>query len=77
MDLSTFDKNIRIMKENLPLKYLDRVVMGIATYNQNARNAGKKIYHAGKNDFSGISVFSYTVFKNQPSYADKLIKYLK
>ena len=77
MDLSTFDKNIRIMKENLPLKYLDRVVMGIATYNQNARNAGKKIYHAGKNDFGGISVFSYTVFKNQPSYADKLIKYLK
>ena len=77
MDLSTFDKNIRIMKENLPLKYFDRVVMGIATYNQNARNAGKKIYHAGKNDFGGISVFSYTVFKNEPSYADKLIKYLK
>jgi len=77
MDLSTFDKNIRIMKENLPLKYLDRVVMGIATYNQSARNAGKKIYHAGKNDFGGISVFSYTVFKNEPSYADKLIKYLK
>jgi uncharacterized lipoprotein YddW (UPF0748 family) len=77
MDFSTFDKNIRIMKENLPLKYLDRVVMGIATYNQNARNAGKKIYHAGKNDFGGISVFSYTVFKNEPSYADKLIKYLK
>ena len=77
MDLSTFDKNIRIMKENLPLKYLDRVVMGIATYNQSARNAGKKIYHAGKNDFGGISIFSYTVFKNEPSYADKLIKYLK
>ena len=77
MDLSTFDKNIRIMKENLPVKYLDRVVMGIATYNQSARNAGKKIYHAGKNDFGGISVFSYTVFKNEPSYANKLIKYLK
>jgi len=51
--------------------------MGIATYNQSARNAGKKIYHAGKNDFGGISVFSYTVFMNEPSYADKLIKYLK
>lgn len=77
MDLSKFDKNIQIMKENLPEKYLDRVIMGIATYNQNAENAGKKIYHSGKNDFSGISIFSYTVFKDEPSYANKLIKYLK
>jgi len=77
MDLSTFDKNIQIMKNNLPDKYMERIVMGIATYNQNARNAGRKIYHTGKNDFGGISIFSYTVFQDQPSYANKLIKYLK
>jgi len=77
MDLSTFDKNIQIMKKNLPEKYIDRIVMGIATYNQNAKSAGKKIYHSSKNDFSGISIFSYTVFKDEPSYANKLIKYMK
>ena len=77
MDLSTFEKNSQIMKNNLPDKYMERIVMGIATYNQNARNAGRKIYHTGKNDFGGISIFSYTVFQDQPSYANKLIKYLK
>ena len=77
MNLSTFDKNIQIMKKNLPEKYIDRIVMGIATYNQNAKSAGKKIYHSSKNDFSGISIFSYTVFKDEPSYANKLIKYMK
>ena len=77
INLSTFDKNIRIIKENIPEKFLDRIIMGVATYNQNAKSAGKKIYHTGKNDFGGISIFSYTVFKDEPSYAGKLIKYLK
>ena len=77
MNLKTFDKNIQIMKENLPEKYLNRVIMGIATYNQSAKNAGKKIAHTGKNNFGGISIFSYTVFKDEPSYANRLIKYLK
>lgn len=75
--LDIFRQNIEIMKDNLPQKYLERVVMGIATYNQNARSAGKMIYNVGKNDFGGISIFSYTVFKDEPSYAPKLIKYLK
>jgi len=77
MNLSTFDKNIQIMKQSLPKKYIARVIMGIATYNQNANSAGKKIYHTGINDFSGISIFSYTVFKGEPSYAKQLIKYFQ
>ena len=77
MDLNHFDRNIQIMKDNLPAQYLDRIVMGIAVYNQKPRTAGQKIYHTGKNDFSGISIFSYTVFKEQPSYAKKLVKYLE
>ena len=76
-DQSIFDQNLQIMKDNLPQKYLNRIIMGIGTYNQNARSAGKKIYQTGKNDFGGISIFSYTVFKDEPSYAKKIIKYLK
>ena len=76
-DLNRFDKNIKIMKENLPEKYMDRIIMGIATYNQSAKKAGKKIYHTGTNDFGGISIFSYTIFKEEPAYANKLIKYLE
>ena len=77
MDLRTFNNNIQIIKDNLPDKYMDRIVMGIGTYNQNPRSAGKKIYHTGRNDFGGISIFSYTVFQNKPTYASKLFKYLK
>jgi len=77
IDMSLFDKNIQIMKQNLPEKFLSRIVMGVATYNQTASSAGKKIYHANMEDFGGVSIFSYTVFKDQPSYARKLIKYFK
>jgi uncharacterized lipoprotein YddW (UPF0748 family) len=77
MDLRTFNNNIQIIKDNLPDKYMDRIVMGIGTYNQNPRSAGKKIYYTGRNDFGGISIFSYTVFQNKPTYASKLFKYLK
>ena len=50
--------------------------MGIGAYNQNPRFAGQKIYRSGKYDFGGISIFSYTVFKDEPNYAKQLIKYL-
>ncbi len=76
-DLNNFNNNIRIMKDNLPFQYMDRIIMGVAVYNQNPRSAGQKIYNTGKNDFGGVSIFSYTVFKQKPSYANKLVKYLK
>ena len=72
----TFEKNLKIIKDNIPSKYLNRIVMGIGAYNQNPRFAGQKIYRSGKYDFGGISIFSYTVFKDEPNYAKQLIKYL-
>lgn len=72
-----FNKNIKIIKENLPEKYHDRIIMGIGVYNQDASSSGGKIYQVSKNKFSGISIFSYTVFKEKPDYAKKLINYLK
>ena len=72
----TFENNLKIIKDNIPSKYLSRIIMGIGAYNQNPRFAGQKIYRAGKYDFGGISIFSYTVFKEQPNYAKQIIKYL-
>ena len=72
----TFENNLKIIKDNIPSKYLNRIIMGIGAYNQNPRFAGQKIYRAGKYDFGGISIFSYTVFKEQPNYAKQIIKYL-
>jgi len=76
-DLNRFDRNIQIIKDNFPAQYLDRIIMGIAVYNQKPRSSGQKVYHAVKNGFSGVSIFSYTVFKEQPTYEKKLRKYLK
>lgn len=73
----SFQKNLQIMKENLPQKYIDRIIVGIGAYNQDPRSAGKKIYQVAKNQFSGISIFSYTVFKEKPIYAKKIYEYIK
>ena len=64
-------------KYNIPNKYIEQIIMGIGAYNQNSRSAGQKIYRVGKNDYGGISMFSYTVFKKNPTYAKQIIKYLK
>lgn len=74
---NAFNKNIKIIKENIPEKYHDRIIMGIGVYNQDVRSSGRKIYHVAKNEFTGISIFSYTVFKEKPNYAKQLINYLK
>ena len=74
-NIDNFDRNIQIIKDNIPEQYLERIIMGIAVYNQKPRSAGQKIYYTGKNNFGGVSIFSYTVFKNKPSYSNKIIKY--
>ena len=60
---NAFNKNIKIIKENIPEKYHDRIIMGIGAYNQDVRSSGRKIYHVAKNEFTGISIFSYTYSK--------------
>ena len=72
-----FDNNLKIISDNIPNKYIEQIIMGIGAYNLNSRSAGQKIYRVGKNDYGGISMFSYTVFKKNPTYAKQIIKYLK
>ena len=70
-----FNENIMIIKNNLPEKYHKKIIMGIGVYNQEPRSSGRKIYQVAKNNLSGISIFSYTVFKEKPNYAKKIIDY--
>ena len=72
-----FNENVMIIKNNLPEKYHKKIIMGIGVYNQEPRSSGRKIYQVAKNNLSGISIFSYTVFKEKPNYAKKIIDYLK
>ena len=70
-----FVQNMYMIKDNLPPKYHDKIVVGVSTYNQNPRLAGKKIQRLRKMNFYNVSIFSYTEFVKNPYYWKKLKKY--
>jgi uncharacterized lipoprotein YddW (UPF0748 family) len=74
--LRTFAANIDLIYDNLPQKYRDRIIMGIATYNQSALDAADKIKYSRITHFRGISLFSYNVLQTNPRYIDALNKVL-
>ena len=74
-DDNDFMQNIYIMKDNLPQKYHDRIIIGISTYNQSARSVGKKIKKLKRMSFNNISIFSYNTMVEKPKYWRKLKKY--
>ena len=76
-DNKSFQKNLKIIKDNIPKNLINNVIMGIGAYNQSPRSTGQKIYKTGKYDFGGISIFSYSVFDKKPTYATQIIKYLQ
>lgn len=63
-DLKPYNEAIQIMKQLLRLESLDNVIMGIATYNQDAQASADKVIIARLNGFKGICVFSYDAHKN-------------
>ena len=72
-----FDLNLRVIQDNLPKKYHKKIIMGISTYNQSARSAGKKVLYARKLNFPNICVFSYSTFQEKPVYWTLLKRYFK
>ena len=70
-----FIQNMYLIRDNLPSKYYDKIVVGISTYNQNPRLAGRKIQRLKKMNINNISIFSYTEFVKNPYYWKKLKKY--
>ncbi len=76
-DLRDFANNIDIIYENLPRKYRNKIIMGIALYNQKPIEAVDKIYYSEITRFRGISIFSYNVFKENPGYTNNFIKSIR
>ena len=70
----TFINNIQIIKNSLPKKYLNNIIMGIGIYNQNYKSASKKVSLTLSNNFAGYSIFSYNVLKNDINYLNKFEK---
>ena len=75
-DLKTFAANIDIMYDNLPKKYRDRVVVGIATYNQSAEEALTKVKYAKVTRFSSVAFFSYNSLAQSKAYFQTIKNYI-
>ncbi len=74
-DNNSFVQNMHIIKDNLPTKFHDKIIVGISTYNQSARLAGKKINRLKRMSFNNISIFSYSTMVKDPNYWRKLKRY--
>lgn len=70
--LRVFAKNIDIIYDNLPEKYRQKIIMGIATYNQKAPDAADKIKYTKITRFPGVALFSYNVLGKNPRYMDSI-----
>ena len=75
-DLKIFAANIDIMYSNLPKKYRDRVVVGIATYNQSAEEALTKVKYAKVTRFSSVAFFSYNSLAQSKAYFQTIKNYI-
>ncbi len=71
-DLRDFAGNIGIIYDNLPGKYRDRIVMGLATYNQDYDDVIDKLKYTRITRFTGICLFSYNTFLNSNTYINNI-----
>ena len=56
-DNNDFVQNMYIIKDNLPKRFHDKIIVGISTYNQSPRSAGKKIKKLKKMGFNNFQSF--------------------
>ena len=61
------------MKESIDGDKLNQIIMGVATYNQDANSVSNKIYISRLNGFKGISIFSYDSHKNDLDWFEPVI----
>ena len=62
--ISNFTQDIGLIKATVLPENIDRIVMGISTYNQNVESVIDKILTTYGNGFSGICIYSYDSHKN-------------
>ena len=75
-EIRHFNDSVQIMKSNLHVDDLNRVIMGVATHNQDAQSAADKILLSRLNGFKGVSIFSYDSHKNNLEWFKPVTKAL-
>ena len=75
-ELDIFSTNINVMEDNLPKKHRSKIIMGLATYNQDPNQVNEKIQFTKDSGFNGICLFSYNVFRDTTGYFDRIKKHL-
>ena len=69
--------NIKIMKNNIDKNFINKIIMGISTYNQNAETVSDKIFLSRLEGFNGISIFSYNTHKDSLEWFDPIVESIK
>lgn len=72
-EISFFTQDMKLILEALDPEMQNQVIMGIATYNQDAESAADKVLLARLNGFTGISVFSYDSHRNNLEWLTPVI----
>ena len=72
-EIRNFNNSIQIIKSNFDDMDIKRIIMGIATYNQDVQSAIDKILLTRLNGFQGVSIFSYDSHKNNLNWFNPLI----
>ncbi|NQT98073.1 MAG: family 10 glycosylhydrolase [Candidatus Marinimicrobia bacterium] len=67
-NLRDFASNIESIYDNIPSKYRDRIMMGLAAYNQPSDEVVDKLKYTRITRFTGVCLFSYNTFKQNPDY---------
>lgn len=75
-DLITFMTNIKIMKNSINDIYINKIIMGVAAYNQDAESVVDKMFLTRLNGFNGISIFSYGVHKDNLDWFNPVLESL-
>jgi len=64
-----FARNIDVINDNFPKKYREKIIMGIALYNQTPSEASEKIKISRLRQFPRVSIFSYKIMIKDHRYS--------
>jgi len=75
-EIRDFNNTIQIMKTHMHINDIQKIIIGISTYNQDAQSASDKVLLSRLNGFKGVSIFSYDAHKNNLEWFNPIIKAL-
>jgi uncharacterized lipoprotein YddW (UPF0748 family) len=76
-ELDGYIENMNIMTDSLSSQHQKQVVMGVATYNQDAQSTADKIHLAREYGFQGVCIFSYDAHKTNLSHFNPILKMME